>query len=82
MSNKNIFSSLLSTITTIGSLSLIASCGYDAYNEAKKTANADLYNLNLQTQINNPLNANMLINNPYQSATYMNYNQSADLQTI
>lgn len=82
MSNKNIFSSLLSTITTIGSLSIIASCGYDAYNEAKKTANADVYNLNLQTQINNPLNANMLINNPYQSATYMNYNQSTDLQTI
>lgn len=82
MSNKNIFSSLLSTITTIGSLSIIASCGYDAYNAAKKAANEDLYNLNLQTQINNPLNANMLINNPYQSATYMNYNQPADLQTI
>lgn len=82
MANKNIFKSLLSTITTIGSLSIMASCGYDAYKTAKNTANADVYNLNLQTQFNNPINANALINSPYQQAAYLNVNQPSNLQNI
>lgn len=80
MANKNLFSSLLSTITTIGSLSIMASCGYDAYKDAKNSANADVYALNMQSQFNNPINANMLINNSYQ--TISNLNQPSNLQNL
>lgn len=82
MSNKNLFSSLLSTITTIGSISIMASCGYDAYKNAKKSANSDVYDLNMQAQYNNPINANVLINNPYQQVPYLNPNQPTNLQNL
>ena len=82
MANKNLFSSLLSTITTIGSLSIMASCGYDAYKNAKNSANADVYELNMHSQFNNPINANMLINNPYQPVSYINSNQVTNLQNL
>lgn len=82
MANKNLFSSLLSTITTIGSLTIMASCGYDAYKNAKNSANADVSELNMQNQFNNPINANMLINNPYQSVSYLRSNQPTNLQNL
>ena len=82
MANKNLFSSLLSTITTIGSLSIMVSCGYDAYKNAKNSADADVYSFNMQNQLNNPINANKLINNPYQQTAYLNSNQPNNLQNL
>ncbi len=82
MANKNIFSSLLSTVTAIGSLSIMASCIYDAGKNAKNMSNADVYNLNMQYQFNNPLNANVLINNSYAQGIYSNINQPTNLENL
>ncbi len=81
MANKNIFNSLLSTVTTIGSLCIMASCGYNAYKTAKNSAEAEVYNLNMQSQFNNPISAGALINNPYQQNAYLNVSGPTKIQS-
>lgn len=82
MANKNIFNSLLSTVTTIGSLFIMGSCGYDACKTAKKSADAEVYNLNMQSQFTSTMNAGALINNPYQQNGYLNISSPTKLQYV